>query len=114
MTDDAEAAGEPEIAVEVVYPDRIAPGDGREEHLQLGIGQRSFFFLQRPTLLRVAASHANSVTAQRHLRRVVLSRRRLPSTSWLGRETQCSTDDVSDDPPTTPEQVLQGDRGSKT
>jgi hypothetical protein len=47
MTGDAEAAGEPEIAVEVAYPDRIAPGDGREEHLQLGIGQRSFFFLQR-------------------------------------------------------------------
>jgi|SRR6516162_7997127 hypothetical protein len=47
MTGDAEAAGEPEIAVEVAYPDRIAPGDGRKEHLQLGIGQRSFFFLQR-------------------------------------------------------------------
>jgi len=47
MTGDAVAAGEPEIAVEVAYPDRIAPGDGREEHLQPGIGQRSFFFLQR-------------------------------------------------------------------
>jgi len=47
MTGDAEAAGEPEIAVEVAYPDRIAPGDGREAHLQLGIGQRLFFFLQR-------------------------------------------------------------------
>ena len=41
MTGDAEAAGEPEIAVEVAYPDRIAPGDGREEHLQLGIGHQS-------------------------------------------------------------------------
>jgi hypothetical protein len=47
MTGDAEAAGEPEIAVEVAYPDRIAPGDGRETHLQLGIGQTLFFFLQR-------------------------------------------------------------------
>jgi len=47
MTGDAEAAGESEIAVEVAYPDRIAPGDGREEDLQLGIGQRTFFFLQR-------------------------------------------------------------------
>ena len=47
MTGDAEAAGESEIAVEVAYPDRIAPGDGREEDLQLGIGQRLFFFLQR-------------------------------------------------------------------
>jgi hypothetical protein len=47
MTGDAEAAGEPEIAVEVAYPDRIAPGNGREAHLQLGIGQRLFFFLQR-------------------------------------------------------------------
>ena len=47
MTGDAEAAGEPEIAAQVAYPHRIAPGDGREEHLQLGIGQRSFFFLQR-------------------------------------------------------------------
>jgi len=47
MTGDAEAAGEPEIAVEVAYPDRIAPGDRREEYLQLGIGQRLFFFLQR-------------------------------------------------------------------
>ena len=46
MTGDAEAAGEREIAVEVAYPDRIAPGDGREVHLQLGIGQR-LFFLQR-------------------------------------------------------------------
>jgi hypothetical protein len=42
MTGDAEAAGEREIAVEVANPDRVAPGDGREEHLQLGIGQRSF------------------------------------------------------------------------
>jgi len=48
MTGDAEAAAEPKIAVEVAYPDWIAPGDGREEHLQLGIGQQgSFFFLQR-------------------------------------------------------------------
>ena len=47
MTGDAEAAGERETAVEVAYPDRIAPGDGREVHLQLGIGQRLFFFLQR-------------------------------------------------------------------
>jgi hypothetical protein len=46
VTGDAEAAGEPEIAVEVAYPDRIAPGDRREEYLQLGIGQRLFFFLQ--------------------------------------------------------------------
>jgi hypothetical protein len=45
MTGDAEAAGEPEIAVEVAYRDRIAPGDRREEYLQLGIGQRLFFFL---------------------------------------------------------------------
>jgi hypothetical protein len=41
MTGDAEAAGEPEIAVEVDYLDRIAPGDGREEHLQPGIGHQS-------------------------------------------------------------------------
>jgi hypothetical protein len=47
MMGDAEAAGEPEIAVEVAYPDWIAPGDGREAHLQLGIGQKSYFFLQR-------------------------------------------------------------------
>jgi len=47
MTGEAEAAGEPEIAVEVAHPNRIAPGDRREEYLQLGIGQRSFFFLQR-------------------------------------------------------------------
>jgi hypothetical protein len=47
MTGDAEAAGEPEIAVEVAYPDRIAPGDRREAYLQLGIGQMLFFFLQR-------------------------------------------------------------------
>jgi len=47
MTGDAEAAGEPEIAIEIAYPDRIAPGDGREMQLQLGIGQGLFFFLQR-------------------------------------------------------------------
>jgi len=47
MMGDAEAAGEPEIAAQVAYPDRIAPGDGREEHLQLGIGQTSFLFLRR-------------------------------------------------------------------
>ena len=47
MTGDTEAAGESEIAVEIAYPDRIAPGERREEHLQLGIGQRLFFFLQR-------------------------------------------------------------------
>jgi hypothetical protein len=47
MTGDAEAAGEPEIAVKVAYPDRVAPGDRREESLHLGIGQMLLFFLQR-------------------------------------------------------------------
>src|SRR5262249_19902421 len=75
ITGDAEAAAEPEIAVDVAYPDRIAPGNEREERLQLGISQRPFFFLQRhgrpPTMFcsrQVTRQWISLVTRRWHVR----------------------------------------------